>query len=109
MEAHHPHEPTHKKKWTEYLLEFFMLFLAIFLGFLAENFREHVAEKNRAKNLTSALIRDLGKDTTELNRLSAFEQLQTLRLDSLVSILQMPTDKIPLQDLNRLLRYSQIT
>jgi len=24
MEAHHPHHVTHKKKWTEYLLEFFM-------------------------------------------------------------------------------------
>ncbi len=33
MEVHHPHHVTHKKKWTEYLLEFFMLFLAVFLGF----------------------------------------------------------------------------
>ena len=33
----HPHHVTHKKKWTEYLLEFFMLFLAVFLGFVAEN------------------------------------------------------------------------
>ena len=31
MEVHkHPHHATHKKKWTEYLLEFFMLFLAVF-------------------------------------------------------------------------------
>ena len=38
MEVHkHPHHVTHKKKWAEYLLEFFMLFLAVFLGFLAEN------------------------------------------------------------------------
>ena len=109
MEVHHPHEPGHKKKWNEYLLEFFMLFLAVFLGFVAENIREHVVEKNRAKNLTSALIRDLGKDTAELNRLSEFEQRQILRLDSLVSILKMPSDRTPLPDLNRLLRYSQIT
>ena len=28
MEVHkHPHHVTHKKKWPEYLLEFFMLFL----------------------------------------------------------------------------------
>jgi hypothetical protein len=27
MEVHHPHLLTHKKKWAEYLLEFFMLFL----------------------------------------------------------------------------------
>jgi hypothetical protein len=42
MEVHkHPHHVAHKKKWSEYLLEFFMLFLAVFLGFIAENVREH--------------------------------------------------------------------
>ena len=41
MEVHkHPHHVTHKKKWGEYILEFLMLFLAVFLGFLAENLRE---------------------------------------------------------------------
>ncbi len=34
MEVHHPHHPTHKKKWAEYLLEFVMLFAAVTLGFL---------------------------------------------------------------------------
>lgn len=33
MEAHHPHQVSHKKKWAEYLLEFFMLFFAVFTGF----------------------------------------------------------------------------
>ncbi len=48
MEVHkHPHHVTHKKKWTEYLLEFFMLFLAVFLGFLAENIREDNVERRR--------------------------------------------------------------
>jgi len=48
MEIHkHPHHVTHKKQWGEYLLEFFMLFLAVFLGFLVENFREHRVEKER--------------------------------------------------------------
>ena len=37
MEVHkHPHHVTHKKKWGEYILEFLMLFLAVFLGFIAE-------------------------------------------------------------------------
>src|ERR1043165_8938482 len=50
MEVHkHPHHVTHKKKWGEYFLEFLMLFLAVFLGFLAENFREHRVEKERGK------------------------------------------------------------
>ena len=33
MEVHkHPHHVMHKKKWSEYLLEFFMIFFAVFLG-----------------------------------------------------------------------------
>ena len=36
MEVHHPHHPTHKKKWSEYIIEFVMLFTAVTLGFFAE-------------------------------------------------------------------------
>lgn len=34
MEVHHPHHPAHKKNWSEYLLEFVMLFTAVTLGFV---------------------------------------------------------------------------
>jgi len=37
MEVHHSHHPTHRKKWSEYIIEFVMLFLAVFFGFIAEN------------------------------------------------------------------------
>ena len=47
MEVHHPHHPTHKKKWSEYIIEFLMLFAAVTLGFFAENYREHQIEKHR--------------------------------------------------------------
>jgi hypothetical protein len=64
MEVHkHPHHVMHKKKWSEYLLEFIMLFLAVFLGFIAENIREHSVEKARAKQYAVSLINDLEKDT----------------------------------------------
>src|SRR5947207_11821372 len=56
MEVHkHPHHVTHKKKWGEYLLEFLMLFLAVFLGFLAENFREHQLEKEKGRQYIQSL------------------------------------------------------
>ena len=43
MEVHkHPHHVTHKKKWGEYLLEFFMLFLAVFFGFLRKAIGRHL-------------------------------------------------------------------
>jgi len=68
MEVHkHPHHVTHKKKWGEYLLEFFMLFLAVFLGFVAENVREHMVEKDRAKQYAKSLISDLRNDTVMVN------------------------------------------
>src|SRR3982750_1889637 len=57
MEVHkHPHHVTHKKKWGEYLLEFLMLFLAVFLGFLAENLREQTVEHHREKEYVQSLV-----------------------------------------------------
>jgi len=48
MEVHkHPHHVMHKKKWGEYLLEFLMLFLAVFLGFVAKSLRGSCGAKNR--------------------------------------------------------------
>jgi hypothetical protein len=68
MEVHkHANHVTHKKKWGEYLLEFFMLFLAVFLGFIAENIREHNVEKNRAKQYAKSLISDFKNDTAMIN------------------------------------------
>ncbi len=67
MEVHkHPHHVTHKKKWGEYLLEFFMLFLAVFLGFLAENLREHQIEKEREKQFIESFVEDLKSDTATI-------------------------------------------
>jgi hypothetical protein len=108
MEVHkHPHHPGHKKKWTEYLLEFFMLFLAVFLGFIAENVREHIVEKNRAKDLTASLITDLKKDTSELNRLYTYEAEQHKRFDSLLALLNTPFHQIPQRTFYRLVRQVQ--
>jgi hypothetical protein len=61
MEVHHPHHPTHKKKWSEYLLEFFMLFLAVFLGFLAESKREQIVERHREKSIYIRCCKTLNK------------------------------------------------
>jgi hypothetical protein len=68
MEVHkHPHHVTHKKKWGEYLLEFLMLFLAVFLGFIAENFREHSVEGKKEKEYIKSIVEDLKIDSTNLN------------------------------------------
>lgn len=66
MEVHHPHHVTHKKNWREYLLEFFMLFLAVFLGFVAENIRESSVEKHEEREYVTSMVNDLKTDTAKL-------------------------------------------
>ncbi len=59
---HHPHIPTHAKPWKEYLLEGLMIFVAVTLGYGAENVREHYVETKKAlvsaKNLYVDVIND---------------------------------------------------
>jgi hypothetical protein len=62
MEVHH-HAHTPRKKWIHYLWEFLMLFLAVTLGFLVENQREHYIEHQRAKEYAQLMVEDLKKDT----------------------------------------------
>jgi hypothetical protein len=62
MEVHaHPHTP--RKKWTHYIWEFLMLFLAVFCGFIAENIREHTVEMKRAKELAKNLYKEIYADS----------------------------------------------
>ena len=86
MEVHHPHHPSHKKKWSEYLLEFFMLFLAVFLGFVAENIRETYIERHREKEYIIGMVQNLKDDTTLLNRVTRTLTLSTGKMDSLVHL-----------------------
>ena len=44
MEVHH-HPHVEKKNFKEYFLEFLMIFLAVTIGFFAENIREHITEQ----------------------------------------------------------------
>ena len=67
MEVHH-HSHTARKKWIHYFWEFIMLFLAVTLGFLVENEREHYIERKRAKEYARLLADDLTFDIAELNR-----------------------------------------
>jgi len=84
MEVHHSHHASHTKKWTSYLLEFLMLFLAVFLGFVAENIREHVVEKRRAKEYAIGLLTDMKKDVAELDQSISYDSATAVMIDSLV-------------------------
>lgn len=62
----HAHSHTERKKWTHYLWEFLMLFLAVFCGFLAENQREHIVEHQKEKQYIQSLISDVKTDTANI-------------------------------------------
>jgi hypothetical protein len=83
MEVHHPHHPSHKKKWSEYIIEFVMLFFAVTLGFFAENVREHqIIEYKTHQNLQSVVL-DLKKDSVLIqHRLDEYSKASDL-LDNL--------------------------
>ncbi|MEJ7823707.1 MAG: hypothetical protein WKF85_15395, partial [Chitinophagaceae bacterium] len=66
MEVHHHGHVHEKKKWKEYVFQFFMLFLAVFCGFLAEYQLEHKIEKDREKQFIQSLIEDLEQDQEAL-------------------------------------------
>ena len=78
MEVHaHTHTP--RKKWTHYLWEFLMLFLAVFCGFLAENQREHMVEHQREKQFARQVLADLRTDSLFfVKRMASMEKIMKM-------------------------------
>ena len=94
MEVHkHPHHVMHKKKWNEYLLEFFMLFLAVFLGFIAENIRERYAEKKHEKEFALQLSEGLRQDTASLRFILHANKIEKADYDSLLLFVALPDNE----------------
>ena len=58
MEVHH-HPQVEKKSFKEYLLEGLMIFLAVSMGFIAENIRENIADREKAEVYMKSLISDI--------------------------------------------------
>ena len=81
MEVHaHTHTP--RKKWTHYFWEFLMLFLAVFCGFMAENFREHQIEHRREKQYMQSLLSDLENDKSNLTAGFPVKEARIAAIDS---------------------------
>ena len=76
-----------KRNWKSYFKEFFMLFLAVFCGFLAENYRESLSVQKIEKEYMLSLIEDLKTDTTNLKTYIAFKKEKSLLMDSLASLM----------------------
>jgi hypothetical protein len=76
-----------KKNWKSYFKEFFMLFLAVFCGFLAENYRESLSVRKIEKEYIQSLVEDLKTDRTNLSLYITFRKGKSVLMDSLAGIL----------------------
>jgi len=84
----HAHSHTERKKWTHYFWEFFMLFLAVTLGFLVENQREHYIEHKREVGYVRTMIEDLKEDTGSFSQLIQINLVANEKIDTLIALLK---------------------
>ena len=87
MEVHHHPDLHHRKKnWKEYFLEFLMIFLAVTLGFFAENLHEHFTNNEIEKNNIESVVKNLADDTSQLINVIKFNETRLNGIDSLLSL-----------------------
>jgi hypothetical protein len=90
MEVHH-HPHIEKKNFKEYFLEFLMIFLAVTMGFIAENIREHLSDNTKAKEYIESLVQDLKVDQQVLKQNISAIQSGISMMDSMIAILDTPS------------------
>jgi len=94
MEVHH-HSHHGKKKWTGYFWEFLMLFLAVSLGFYAENLREGMIHKEQVKTNMRSLLSDLQADLLVFDSVIERNQYAHTMADSLIELLHSDISNTP--------------
>ena len=62
MEVHH-HPHVEKKSFKEYILEGLMIFMAVTMGFIAENIRENISENHKSQELAESLYKEVTADS----------------------------------------------
>ena len=93
MEVHQIKSP--RKHISHYAFEFLMLFLAVSLGFIVDNFREERADHKRVKKYMTALMNDLETDVEHIDSLQARREMRNAGCDSLVIRLNDPVPHGP--------------
>ena len=88
MEVHH-HPHVEKKSFKEYLLEGLMIFLAVSMGFIAENIRERVTENKKEGEYIESIVEDLSTDQHNIDSSVINLNRRFRYTDSLVYLLNM--------------------
>jgi hypothetical protein len=102
MEVHH-HPKVEKKKFKEYFLEFLMLFLAVTMGFFAENIREHYSEKANARKYLESYRDELLQQKNLLEVYKKLYQDKVIICDSIKTIFFNGEENKKIDILKRLL------
>ena len=87
MEVHH-HPHVEKKNFREYFLEFLMIFLAVTMGFFAENIRENLSNHSKEKEYIASIKNDLAADTASMNDFLPYLISRVNQTDTLIKLLQ---------------------
>ena len=104
---HHPHLAHKEKPWKEYLLEGLMIFLAVSMGFIAENIREHISDKTKKKELIEMVSLDFERDIKQLEYHKQLANEKIQRCDSLIMIFNSNNTKVDQDIYYRLLTQVQ--
>lgn len=95
------------KSWKSYFLDFAMVFLAVFLGFWAENFRNQLQEEKKVEQIKQAIVRDMRKDLLQLNDYVTQANYNLSWIDRMDSLIQENPDLIDQKDFyTTMLNYS---
>ena len=83
MEVHH-HPQVEKKTFKEYLLEFIMIFLAVSLGFIAENLREWISDRRYLHQYMQSMVNDLQSDLQMYDSGRKFNLAYAAMIDTII-------------------------
>ena len=109
MEVHHHPDLHHKpKKWKEYFLEFLMIFIAVTLGFFAENIREYFAEKNVTQQYLKSMQVELIHNKSVFQYADSLYKARLPVEDSIVKIFIAKNENADLHLMARLIYTSRL-
>jgi hypothetical protein len=102
MEVHH-HPHVEKKGFKEYFLEFLMIFLAVTLGFFAENVREHFNVEKTTNQYLEDFRQELLQNKDLYHHYDSLFAQKIPATDSLIKIFINKKENVDLSTIDRLI------
>jgi hypothetical protein len=91
-----------EKTVLDYLFDFFMLFIAVTLGFFSNNLREDYLDRRMEKEYINSLIYDIGYDTASIRTIIRDDWHQIMGMDTLLKLFEKDGAELPVDELYRL-------